>query len=60
MPRLTGRDWQNDYAELAVSLKQQLARIADAGSRRKAIAEIHEILDSYTDVRDAGRRTKRG
>ncbi|MEZ7236914.1 MBL fold metallo-hydrolase [Rhodococcus sp. GXMU-t2271] len=51
--RLIGRDWQNDYAELAVSLKQQLGRITDAESRRRAVAEIREILDSYADVRPA-------
>lgn len=57
--RLSGRDWQNDYAELAVSLKQQLGRIADAESRRKAVTEIREILESCADVHPSHGTRKR-
>lgn len=49
--QLIGRDWQNDYADLATGLKRHLATIRDARTRRKAIAEMREVLDSYTDFR---------
>lgn len=48
-----GRDWQNDYADLATSLKRRLANIRDATARQKAIAEMRKVLDSYSDFREA-------
>lgn len=45
------RDWQNDYADLAVNLKKELARIEDQKRRREAIARMRAVLDSYRDSR---------
>lgn len=47
-----GRDWQNDYADLATSLKRRLASISDAQARAKAIAQMRAVLDSYADFRE--------
>lgn len=47
-----GRDWQNDYADLATSLKRRLANIRDAQARAKAIAQMRAVLDSYADFRE--------
>lgn len=47
------RDWQNDYAELAVNLKRDLARIADQRRRREALARIRSVLDEYKAHRAA-------
>ena len=46
-----GRDWQNEYADLATSLKRRLAAIHDAGKRHKAIEEMRRVLDRYADDR---------
>lgn len=51
-----GRDWQNDYADLATNLKRRLAGIRDAQARQEAIAAMRKVLDSYTDFREAKRR----
>lgn len=48
---LVGRDWQNDYAEFATGLKQHLAEIRSEKARRKAIAEMRRVLDSYAEFR---------
>jgi Cft2 family RNA processing exonuclease len=45
------RDWQNDYADLAVNLKKELARIDDQKRRREAIARMRAVLDSYRESR---------
>jgi metallo-beta-lactamase family protein len=50
-PAIGGRDWQNDYADFAVSLKQQLKRIPDAEKRRQAIAQMHDVLAGYQSAR---------
>jgi len=50
-----GRDWQNNYADLATNLKHRLASIRDAEARQKAIAEMRAVLDSYADARAAHR-----
>ncbi|WP_156255550.1 MBL fold metallo-hydrolase RNA specificity domain-containing protein [Sandarakinorhabdus oryzae] len=42
-----GRDWQNDYADLASGLKQRLAAIRDDHARQQAIARMRRILDDY-------------
>lgn len=57
-----GRDWQNDYADLAVSLKRRLREIKDARARQAAIAQMREVLDSYAEHRDESlaRRRKKG
>jgi metallo-beta-lactamase family protein len=47
-----GRDWQNDYADLATSLKRRLAAIRDAEARQKAIAQMRAVLDSYGAYRE--------
>lgn len=51
MAELAGRGWQNDYADLAVSLKRDLRRIADDKQRREAIARMRAILSEYQDTR---------
>jgi len=45
------RDWQNDYADFAVNLKQDLARIGDERRRREAIARMRAVLQSYRTTR---------
>jgi len=50
LPPMTGRDWQNDYAELAVRLKRELAAIEDADRRREAIAEMGALLKRYQEM----------
>ena len=47
-----GRDWQNDYADLATSLKRRLAAIRDAEARQKAITQMRAVLDSYAEFRE--------
>ncbi len=42
-----GRDWQNEYAELAGELKGRLAAIRDAEARKEAIGRMRDVLDSY-------------
>ncbi|WP_422332013.1 MBL fold metallo-hydrolase [Rhodococcus sp. (in: high G+C Gram-positive bacteria)] len=49
LAQLTGRDWQNDYADFAVSLKHELGRIGDVEARRKAIADMRQVLEGYTE-----------
>lgn len=41
------RDWQNDYADLAVNLRRDLARIADEKRRREAVKKMREVLRAY-------------
>jgi metallo-beta-lactamase family protein len=43
-----GRDWQNNYADLATSLKRRLGNIRDSKDRQKAIDEMRRVLDSYS------------
>ena len=50
------RDWQNDYADLAVNLKRDLQKIRSAGQRAEAIARMRAVLDSYAGHRDRKRR----
>jgi len=47
-----GRDWQNNYADLATSLKRRLGNIRDSRDRQKAIDEMRQVLDSYTRQRE--------
>lgn len=55
-----GRDWQNSYADLAINLKRRLAGIRDVRARQKAIDEMRQILDSYSEFRVAKKqRNKR-
>src|SRR5688572_6086078 len=42
--QLVGRDWQNSYAELAMSLKHRLQAIESDEARRSAIREIERVL----------------
>jgi metallo-beta-lactamase family protein len=46
--RLIGRDWQNDYAEFALGLKEQLMRIPSTAERQNAVAALARVLRSYT------------
>jgi metallo-beta-lactamase family protein len=41
-----GRDWQNDYADLAANLKPALQRI-DPARRKEALARMRALLDDY-------------
>lgn len=41
------RDWQNDYADFATNLKRKLREIENDAARRKALAQMDEILKSY-------------
>ena len=41
------RDWQNDYADLAVNLKQKLRQIENDAKRMEAIARMRAVLDDY-------------
>lgn len=58
LPEVRGRDWQNDYADFAVTLKQELKAIADAEKRRQAIAQMREILQGYQTARAASSRAR--
>jgi metallo-beta-lactamase family protein len=42
-----GRDWQNEYADMAANLKRDLQRIKDAEQRAKAIKRMRAVLDEY-------------
>lgn len=46
------RDWQNDYADLAVNLKRRLQRIEDDAQRAEAIARMRAVLDQYGAARE--------
>lgn len=48
------RDWQNDYADLASNLKQELQRIESDAARREAIARMRAILADYRGHRRRG------
>lgn len=54
--RVTGRDWQNAYAELATTLKARLQQMHDDQEREKALDRIREVLDSYEEFRRTHRR----
>lgn len=51
-----GRDWQNDYADFAVHLKNELKGIESASARREALARMSEILRSYQSHREKRKR----
>lgn len=51
LQRAIGRDWQNDYADLATSLKRRLGAIRDSADRQKAIDDMRRVLDSYAEHR---------
>lgn len=50
--RAVGRDWQNDYAAFATSLKSELGRIRNERKRQEAISQMREVLESYARLRD--------
>jgi len=52
LAQATGTDWQNAYAGFATSLKRRLDRIEGEERRRKAIADMQRVLDSYTAFRE--------
>lgn len=45
------RDWQNDYADLAVNLKRELQRIESDAMRAEAIGRMRDVLAQYGAVR---------
>jgi metallo-beta-lactamase family protein len=51
------RDWQNDYADLAANLKNELQAIHDAAARREAVRRMREVLAEYRAQRD-GRKAR--
>lgn len=53
------RDWQNDYAEFATRLKNELSNIESTSARREALARMKSILQSYKDRRDTRRKETR-
>lgn len=55
---IVGRDWQNEYAELAGELKGRLAAIRDSEARKEALARMREVLDSYAEHKATKRRGK--
>lgn len=46
-----GRDWQNEYADLAANLKRDLQRIRDVEQREKALQRMRAVLDEYAEAR---------
>lgn len=52
------RDWQNDYADLAVNLKRQLQHLKDDAQRAEALARMRSVLEQYGAHR-AERKAKR-
>ncbi|GAA0280945.1 MBL fold metallo-hydrolase [Alteraurantiacibacter aestuarii] len=45
-----GRDWQNNYADFITGLKNRLTSIKDERRRQKAIEEMRQVLDAYTEA----------
>jgi metallo-beta-lactamase family protein len=52
---VAGADWQNDYADFAANLKRDLASVRSAEARRRAIADMRRVLDSYAEWNDKRR-----
>ncbi|MBS9371594.1 MBL fold metallo-hydrolase [Rhodococcus sp. B50] len=46
-PVRIGRDWQNEYADFATGLRDQLLEIDDPRTRERAIAAMRRVLDEY-------------
>lgn len=53
-----GRDWQNTYADFVTGLKSRLNAIEDERRRQKAIEEMREVLDSYTEAMNERRHSR--
>lgn len=51
LAQAVARDWQNDYAAFATSLKRDLARIRSARDRQRAIDQMRRVLDSFAEHR---------
>ena len=45
-----GHDWQNDYADFATNLKQELAHIKGDAARRRVIAEMRRLLGAAREA----------
>jgi len=56
----TGRDWQNNYASFATSLKHELAQIDDAKARRQAIEDMRTVLECYKRATDRQKKQRVG
>jgi metallo-beta-lactamase family protein len=41
------RDWQNDYADLAVNLRRKLRALDNDAQRAEAVARMRDVLDQY-------------
>jgi metallo-beta-lactamase family protein len=54
------RDWQNDYADLAVNLKRKLQRLDNDAQRAEAIARMRDLLDEYGAFREQRKQKPRG
>ncbi|MEP7005743.1 MAG: MBL fold metallo-hydrolase [Sphingomonas bacterium] len=52
LQEVVGRDWQNNYADFATSLKRQLAEIRDAAARQHAVDDMRAVLESYKKARE--------
>jgi len=55
---VTGRDWQNEYADLVTGLRQKLGAIHNEAARREAIERMRKVLDSYEDHRERKKRER--
>lgn len=51
------RDWQNEYADLAVNLKRRLQSIESASKRAEALAAMRSVLDRYSEHRERRRKS---
>ncbi len=50
---VVSRDWQNDYAALAVNLKRDLQRINDEAARQEAVRRMRDVLREYSGFRNS-------
>jgi len=51
MDLLAEPDWQNDYADFVLHLKQHLGRIRSEQARREALAQMRRILYTYEEAK---------
>jgi metallo-beta-lactamase family protein len=45
-----GKDWQNDYADLAANLKRELERV-EVSRRAEVIRRMRSVIDEFSDYR---------
>ncbi len=51
LAEVLGRDWQNEYADFATSLKAELRKLHDDKQREEALDKMRAVLKSYNDFR---------